>query len=497
VDVLIDGLWGDEPPSAAKATLQSHVARLRACMPRPEVISARTVRLPSGLAAADVDASAFAIATEAGRRLLAAGHAGQAAASIKAGLDLWRGPAYAEFAECRWLEAEATRLDLMRLDALQWRISAELLQADAMPPVAELEGLVREHPTREPLWALLMRALYRSGRQADALEAYQRARRILVSELGVEPGRELRETERLVFAQDPSLEPRAVSAAPEPAGQAVAGKDSSPTPTTRERRTVTVLVAERPADAGQDPEDIADWNRSFHAVLQEQAAYGGTVRAELGGTHVLVFGAPVAHDDDAVRALRAAAALIERCGRQSPARAAASTGEVLLSAGDATASLSGSPLSDAARLCELAAAGEILLSDTTRRLVDDFVEVVPARAGSSAGPWRLRALRILPRERRAPPAALVGRSRELALLHAIYEKAAESSPQLALCALPHTQGAHRHGTCRQLIRVLRRRGRGRAGPAGGRSRRPRPRNRTPARPATAKPVCPPGAETQT
>ena len=140
------------------------------------------------VAAADVDASAFAIATEAGRRLLAAGHAGQAAASIKAGLDLWRGPAYAEFAECRWLEAEATRLDLMRLDALQWRISAELLQADAMPPVAELEGLVREHPTREPLWALLMRALYRSGRQADALEAYQRARRILVSELGVEPG---------------------------------------------------------------------------------------------------------------------------------------------------------------------------------------------------------------------------------------------------------------------------------------------------------------------
>jgi DNA-binding SARP family transcriptional activator len=103
LEALIDELWGDEPPSAAKATPQSRVVRLRVCMPRPQVISAAPSAYRLVVAPADVDASAFAIATEVGPRLLAAGHPRQAAACNKAGLDLWRGPAYAEFGGCRWM----------------------------------------------------------------------------------------------------------------------------------------------------------------------------------------------------------------------------------------------------------------------------------------------------------------------------------------------------------------------------------------------------------
>jgi DNA-binding SARP family transcriptional activator len=186
--------------------LQSHVARLRRSLGGSGAIAAGPAGYRLAVEAGDVDAFTFMAAVQEGHRAVACGDPAAAAAALSAGLALWRGPAFAEFSCCAALDAEAARLEQVRLDAVELRIEAELASGTVASPVGELEGLVLEHPTREGLWALLMRALYRAGRQADALEAYRRARRALVEEVGVEPGPQLREAERLVLAHDPSLD---------------------------------------------------------------------------------------------------------------------------------------------------------------------------------------------------------------------------------------------------------------------------------------------------
>jgi DNA-binding CsgD family transcriptional regulator/tetratricopeptide (TPR) repeat protein/type II secretory pathway predicted ATPase ExeA len=143
---------------------------------------------------------------------LAQGRPEEASRALSEALDLWRAMPYAEFAGCEVLEREAQRLADLRLDALERRISADLSRPGGVAPIAELEALVRWHPLRESFWALLMCAQYRVGRQGDALASYQRARRQLATELGVDPGPELQELERRILSQDPSLETQGVPA---------------------------------------------------------------------------------------------------------------------------------------------------------------------------------------------------------------------------------------------------------------------------------------------
>jgi DNA-binding SARP family transcriptional activator len=137
VGALIDGLWGDGPPAAALATLQSHVARLRRSLGESGVIAGGPAGYRLAVDAADVDAFAFVAAVQAGQRALAGGNLPAAAAELSAGLALWRGPAFAEFSGCAALEAEAARLEQLRLDAVEWRIAAELGGADLVPPVGD------------------------------------------------------------------------------------------------------------------------------------------------------------------------------------------------------------------------------------------------------------------------------------------------------------------------------------------------------------------------
>jgi len=144
----------------------------------------------------------------------------QAVAALDAALALWRGPALAEFASASWAGVAAARLDEIRNAAVEHRFDALLAIGQSPAVVADLEAAVAAAPLRERLWGQLMVALYRSGRQADALRAYQRARHTLAEELGIEPGRELQELERQVLAQSPDLESRRIEreAAPLPAG---------------------------------------------------------------------------------------------------------------------------------------------------------------------------------------------------------------------------------------------------------------------------------------
>ncbi len=206
---LVDALWGEDPPESAGVSLRVLISRLRkglAAAGCDAVIHAR----PPGYALAghevDVDVDRFQALTARGSTQLAAGSARAAAATLRAALALWRGDRLAESSETR-LAGEAARLAEARLAAVEARVEADLACGRHAELVGELEELCRTHRLRERLWAQRMLALYRCGRQADALAAGQRLRTILAEELGLDPGGELRRLETAILAQDPGLDP--------------------------------------------------------------------------------------------------------------------------------------------------------------------------------------------------------------------------------------------------------------------------------------------------
>ena len=207
---LVDTLWGDEPPASAAKSLQTFVLRLRNAL-EPERNGSPTLLLTEGpgyrlaLDPAQVDAERFARLARIGERSLADGRPETAAATLTEALALWRGPAYAGFDGAGFAVSEARRLEELRIAATEDRLAAELALGHATAAVPELERLVGEHPMRERLWEMLVTALYRAGRQGDALGAYERARAVLSDELGVDPGPGLRAVHARVLAHDPTL----------------------------------------------------------------------------------------------------------------------------------------------------------------------------------------------------------------------------------------------------------------------------------------------------
>ena len=197
---LIEEIWAGGPPDGAAATLQSYISRLRRELGR-ETIVTRGGAYGVELASSEFDLQRFERLTSEATSLPPA----QAAERVREAMALWRGPALAEFAYEDWAQAAIERLDELRLAATEKRIDADLELGRAPDVVAELTALVREHPLRERLHALLMLALYRTGRQADALDAYRRARETLVERIGIEPGPALRELEKAILRQAPEL----------------------------------------------------------------------------------------------------------------------------------------------------------------------------------------------------------------------------------------------------------------------------------------------------
>jgi WD40 repeat protein/DNA-binding SARP family transcriptional activator len=221
VEALLRGLWGERPPPTAAKTLQSHIKRLRRALEPDRARGAAgqvlVTRQPGYLlrvAPGALDVAQFEELTATARGMLSQGQADAAASLLRQALGLWRGGAFEEFLDTDFGAAESDRLAELRLAALEDRLEAELRLGRHRELVAELEGLVRDQPLRERLWAQLLLALYRSGRQADALLAYQRARSVLVEELGIDPGAELRRLHAAVLAQDPGLDLPPTAAAP-------------------------------------------------------------------------------------------------------------------------------------------------------------------------------------------------------------------------------------------------------------------------------------------
>src|SRR3954469_22274019 len=183
-------LWGEDAPARAVKTLQVHVSRLRKALGDPDAIGTSAAGYSLRVRPSELDADRFEQLAEDGRRALKAGDGEHAAELLRAALGLWRGPALADLRDEAALQTEVARLEERRLSALELRVEpAPARGGDAeLIDDGELQRLVREHPTRESLVAHLMLALYRRGRQTEALEAFRDARHRLVEAGGVEPG---------------------------------------------------------------------------------------------------------------------------------------------------------------------------------------------------------------------------------------------------------------------------------------------------------------------
>jgi predicted ATPase/DNA-binding SARP family transcriptional activator len=212
-DRLIDALWGERPPATAANALQVQVHSLRKRLGQ-ERIATDGPGYRLALEPGELDSERFERLVARGRNELAAGDAEASSGSFREALALWRGPALADVAYEPFAQAEIARLEELRLVAQEERIEAELALARTDDLVPELEALVAEHPARERLHGQLMLALYRDGRQAEALTVYRRARQSLRDELGLDPGPELQELQRAILRQDAALriEPREVRA---------------------------------------------------------------------------------------------------------------------------------------------------------------------------------------------------------------------------------------------------------------------------------------------
>jgi DNA-binding SARP family transcriptional activator/tetratricopeptide (TPR) repeat protein len=377
VDTLIEELWGESPPRTAPAYIQNCVSRLRKAL-GPALLETRPPGYVLRVDAETIDARRFERLTQESREAPARDRA----AGLREALQLWRGSPLADLAFESFAQTEARRLDELRLAALEDRIEAELELGMHAELVGELEALARENAARERLRRLQMLALYRAGRQVDALAAYQEAR-LALDELGLEPSEELRALERMILVHDPSL---GAAAAERPAAEAA----PTAVPVREARRPVCVLLAELVLDPELDPE--ASRREASRGLAEAQAIverHGGTVEQLLGEEIVAIFGVPAAHEDDALRAVRAA---VDLRGAVAPVdvRAAVVTGELVVGG----KSLSGGVITVARRVKEVSTAGDILLGPKLRQLVGAAVETDGPRLlgvveGARALPLRL------------------------------------------------------------------------------------------------------------
>jgi DNA-binding SARP family transcriptional activator/class 3 adenylate cyclase len=505
-DRLIDELWGEDPPQTARSVLQVYVANLRRILEpaRPRRAAGGVLRTQApgyliDLGPDELDLVRFERLAAEGRTVLAAGDPAQAARLLGDAVGLWRGPVLADVTLAASGQGELVRLEERRLAALEDRIEAELALGRHGELVGELQALVAAQPLRERLHGQLMLALYRSGRQAEALAAYRQTRETLAEELGIDPSPALQELERAMLAQDPDLVPTApvrhatepppivrdggqdseaaalsLAATPQPSlvachrcgrgnlerDERCAACGASLAPARRvareERRVVTVLACElvgsdAPADAA-DPEDLRASLRPYQARIRgELERFGGRVGCSVGPELLAVFGAPVAHEDDPERAVRAALAIRDTVAELNQTRAAPTlevqigitTGEALVAVGatpDAgEAGITGALTANAARLQQVAPPGMMLVDEGTYQATNHAVTYKrgkPVRVSGAVRPlasWQTTAARsaVGVDLARQPPTPFVGRHDELDLLKRVHARAArESTVQL-------------------------------------------------------------------
>ena len=399
-DRLIDELWRDHAPETAANALAALVARLRRVLPA-DVLVTRSGGYEVQVEPETVDVYRFERLLEDGSRALAAGDAAGAADHLHSALSLWRGRPLADFTYEPFAEPAILRLEELRLGALENRIDADLALGRHGDLVGELQPLVADHPLRERFRGQLMLALYRSGRQAEALEVYREGRRVLLDELGIDPSPALQDLEKAILRQDP------VVSAPEPvlaelraaATEASVGASGAPVAEgTRaladEVRPVTIVFADVVGSTALGERLAPEETKALvgecvtimsHAVEE----YGGTVQAYQGDGICAYFGVPAAHENDPERAALAALRILELMDEYTrdideawgiegfTVRIGINTGRAgvgLVGAADPRAVALGDATNVAARVQGAAEPGTILVGETTaRRLTHRFV----------------------------------------------------------------------------------------------------------------------------
>jgi DNA-binding SARP family transcriptional activator/pimeloyl-ACP methyl ester carboxylesterase len=290
VDALIHALWGDDPPPAARKTLQTYVWNLRQAF-GPDRIVTDPLGYALRIAPTDIDVGRFRAMVKQGDAAMTSGDALRAAEMLGRAVGLWRGEPFTGVAQHTGLVNERARLTEEYLSALEGNFGANLAIGRHREVVGDLERLVDQHPFRERLWGYLMTALYRSGRQADALATYQRARRILLEELGLQPGGELRRIEEAILRQDDIL------AAPDAANVPISVSAGTPRPIRRSavryaRSSDGVSVAYQVA--GDGPVDILAipgfvthldiwWNAPTDGLVRKLASLGRLISFDKRG----------------------------------------------------------------------------------------------------------------------------------------------------------------------------------------------------------------------
>jgi DNA-binding SARP family transcriptional activator len=412
-DRLIDALWGDSPPATASTALHGHVSALRKQLGATRIETVQPgYRLP--VEPDEVDLARFEKLFAQARGMV---DAGKRAKLLREALALWRGEPLADLRDVTFAESAIARLDALRLAALEERAAADLALGRHAEILPELEQLVGQHPLSEGLRAQLMLALYRSGRQAEALRVYHEGRRRLAEELGIEPGSALQTLERQILGQDPNL----------------SAPVSTPSAPRQERKRVTVLVAEVVSATPADPEDL---ERVAGLVLERLCLvverFGGTAERLFANALLGVFGAPRAHDDDAQRAVRAA--LESRDTAADPRlqlRIGIESGEALVTIDGAGVAITGDVLTVASHLQATAPAGVVVVGKATYQATDTTITYKEA-AHDSWWAEAVRAANAAPGAAATPEAPFIGRDDELTMLeHTLARARKERSVQLA------------------------------------------------------------------
>jgi DNA-binding SARP family transcriptional activator len=448
---LIDALWDEHPPTTASTVIHGLVSKLRKTLEpdrakghRAELLQTVGTNYRLVIDPETVDANRF-------KRLIDEARGGAPdvrAAGLFAALGLWRGPALADFTYMPFAQRAISALEELRIEATEDRIEAELELGRNHELVPELETLVREYPFRERLRGFLMLALYRAGRQIEALEAYGATRALLVDEMGVEPGPSLRDLQAAILRQDPRLDQHARR------GYAAVGPGGASW-LPWERRSVTVVAADLTpsGDDDADAEAVAHLAARAATVATEVfERHGARVERVLGTMVMGFFGFPVAHEDQALRAARAAVEVRSAIGAlndelssirglRSCSRIGIETGDIIVRGpGTSIHDLVGPVMSAATRLQHVAVDGTVVVGPGTQRLLRGAVILQAAGVSGSedSGSTAWRVLEILSRAQAVPralEASMVGREAELTRLRSAFRRVGRSRAPVRFAVL--------------------------------------------------------------
>ena len=438
---LIDEIWGGDPPTTAATVVHGLVSRLRKVLEPgrttktpPQILATVGTGYRLAVDADTVDANRF-------KRLLdEARKSSPETRSVKlsTALSLWRGPALADFIYEPFAQRAITVLEESRIEAIEDRFEADLALGRAAELVADLQEFTTIYPFRERLRGFLMVALYRAGRQTEALDVYRETRALLLEEMALEPGPALRELEAAILRQDPTLELRARE--PE-----VRLHDESASWLPLERRTVTIATIDvsPSADPSLDTEDVARiGDRAARVATEVLERHGARVERSLGDELIAFFGFPVAHEDDALSAVRAALEVRTAVhsldvdpssidGVKHTSRAGIETGDIVVAGPGAALRDAGTApaVSSSRRLQQAAVNGEVLVGPAAQQLLRGAVILKPVdrTEGTQVAAWQV--LEVVARASaipRAMDAPMIGRQKELTQLRSAFRRSIRS-----------------------------------------------------------------------